>query len=61
MSTAITAGAAVGNAVAGILLDLAGARTALGVAATAVVTAAAVCLLAQRTWAARQSDPVPVH
>ncbi len=61
LSTAITAGAAVGNAVAGILLDLAGARTALGVAATAVVSAAAVCLLAQRTWAARQSDPVPVH
>ncbi|WP_380170342.1 MFS transporter [Kineococcus sp. DHX-1] len=61
LSTAITAGAAVGNAVAGILLDLAGARTALGVAATAVVTAAAVCLLAQRTWAARQSEPVAVH
>lgn len=61
LSTAITAGAAVGNAVAGVLLDLAGARTALGVAATAVVTAAAVCLLAQRTWGARQSEPVGVH
>jgi MFS family permease len=61
LSTAITAGAAVGNAVAGVLLDVAGARTALGVAATAVVVAAAVCLLAQRSWAARHREPVAVH
>ncbi|MEZ0491022.1 MFS transporter [Kineococcus sp. TBRC 1896] len=61
LSTAITAGAAVGNAVAGVLLDVAGARTSLGVAAAAVLTAAAVCLLAQRTWSAHQRDPVAVH
>ncbi|MEZ0166585.1 MFS transporter [Kineococcus sp. LSe6-4] len=61
LSTSITAGAAAGNAVAGVLLDLAGARAALGVAATAVLTAAAVCLVAQRSWSARHPDPVAVH
>ncbi|WP_218885130.1 MFS transporter [Kineococcus aurantiacus] len=54
LSTAITAGAAVGNAVAGVLLDAAGARTALTVAASAVLAGAVVCAAAQRTWAAQR-------
>ncbi|WP_432513198.1 MFS transporter [Kineococcus sp. SYSU DK001] len=61
LSTAITAGAAVGNAVAGVLLDAAGARLALTVAASAVVAAALVCLLAQRSWAARRPVGAGTH
>ncbi|PRY15349.1 MFS transporter [Kineococcus rhizosphaerae] len=61
LSTAITAGAAVGNAVAGVLLDVAGARTALTVAASAVLAAAVVCAVAQRSWAARHRPALAVH
>ncbi|WP_432543168.1 MFS transporter [Kineococcus sp. SYSU DK002] len=61
LSTAITAGAAVGNAVAGVVLDAAGARAALAVAAAAVVAAALVCLLAQRSWAARRPVGAGTH
>lgn len=57
LSTAITAGAALGNAVAGIVLDASGPRSALILAASAVLAAAVICLVAQRTWAHR---PTPV-
>ncbi|WP_432561138.1 MFS transporter [Kineococcus sp. SYSU DK003] len=57
LSTAITAGAALGNAVAGVLLDAAGPRLALTVAACAVLAASVLCLTAQRSWAG--SAPLP--
>ncbi|WP_432498096.1 MFS transporter [Kineococcus gypseus] len=50
LSTAITAGAAVGNAVAGAVLEHRTAQQSLGVAAAAVLAAALVALLAQRRW-----------
>ena len=57
LSTAITAGAALGNAAAGLILDAAGPREALTTASCAVLSAAVVCLVAQRVWGRR---PVPV-
>jgi MFS family permease len=53
LSTAITAGAALGNATAGIILDAAGPREALTTAACAVLLAALVCLASQRVWGRR--------
>ncbi|MGI4896204.1 MAG: MFS transporter [Janthinobacterium lividum] len=50
LSTAITAGAAVGNALAGILIDTGGPQSSLGVAAGAVLAAAVVAILAQHRW-----------
>ncbi|WP_432505452.1 MFS transporter [Kineococcus arenarius] len=50
LSTAITAGAAVGNAVAGAVLEHRTAQLSLATAAGAVLTAGLVALLAQRRW-----------
>ena len=53
LSTAITAGAALGNAAAGLILDAAGPGEALATAAGAVLLAAVACLAAQRVWGRR--------
>lgn len=50
LSTAITSGAALGNAVAGLVLDASGPGAALTTAAGAVLLAGVVCLGAQRVW-----------
>ncbi|WP_337059996.1 MFS transporter [Kineococcus sp. G2] len=50
LTTAITAGAAIGNAVAGAVLEHRTAQLSLATAAGAVLAAAAVALLAQRRW-----------
>ncbi|WP_432534124.1 MFS transporter [Kineococcus arenarius] len=50
LSTAITAGAAIGNAVAGAVLEHRTAQLSLATAAGAVLTAGLVALLAQRRW-----------
>ncbi|WP_432522213.1 MFS transporter [Kineococcus sp. SYSU DK006] len=65
LSTAITAGSAVGNAVAGGVLDVSGPRAALSLAAAAVLVAALGTLVAQRAWnparaaVGRAADRVP--
>ena len=59
LSTAITAGAALGNAAAGLILDAAGPREALTTASCAVLTAALVCLAAQRVWGRRPVAVAP--
>ena len=50
LSTAITAGAAIGNALAGAVLEHRTAQVSLAAAASAVLVAAVVALLAQRRW-----------
>ncbi|WP_432570026.1 MFS transporter [Kineococcus sp. SYSU DK005] len=50
LSTAITAGAAIGNALAGAVLEHRTAQVSLATAASAVLLAAVVALLAQRRW-----------
>ncbi|MCI2238494.1 hypothetical protein MO973_17325 [Paenibacillus sp. TRM 82003] len=50
LTTAITAGAAIGNAVAGAVLEHRTAQLSLATAAGAVLAAAAVALLSQRRW-----------
>jgi len=59
LSTSITAGAALGNSIAGIVLDASGPRVALTVASCAVLTAAVLCLVAQQTWS-RRAEPLTV-
>jgi predicted MFS family arabinose efflux permease len=59
LSTAITAGAALGNAAAGLILDAAGPREALTTASCAVLAAALVCLAAQRVWGRRPVAVAP--
>lgn len=52
LSTAVTSGAAVGNALAGLLIDRGGPRESLAVAAVAVLAATGIALLAQPRWRA---------
>lgn len=50
LSTSITAGAALGNALAGVLIDTGGPQVSLATAAGAILLAAGMALSAQRHW-----------